>query len=517
MLFNSLNYLIFFPIVILFYFVIPAKRKEMRNFWLLIASYFFYMNWNATYALLLFGSTFVTYLAGILIEKAIKKKRGSLAKWVLGISFAINIGILFFYKYINFFIHNMNRILGKIGSDEIAALDILLPVGISFYIFQALGYIMDVYREKIKATKNLFRYMLFVSFFPQLVAGPIERSTNLLKQFDEEHTFDTDRVREGLLTMLWGLFMKIMIADNLAVYIDAVYANYVEYTGIEIILATVMFAFQIYCDFGGYTYIAIGSAKVLGFALMENFNAPYQATSVKDFWRRWHISLTGWFTDYLYIPLGGNRKGKIRKYINIFVVFFVSGLWHGASWSYVVWGMINGIYLIVQDATIAVRQRVKQFFHVREDRFSYRLGCGLATFLLVDFSWLFFRAKSIGNAVSILKQIILSLQPEKIFGLAVNRMGYTMQQLVALIFAMLLLFVFDILKNHMYLMSKNDMQSLKDGSIEQSGPFQNVFQIILSQGMWFRWLVYLGLLFMILVYGAYGLEYTQTEFIYFQF
>ena len=551
MLFNSLNYLIFFPIVILFYFAIPAKYKEIRNFWLLVASYFFYMNWNAAYALLLFGSTFVTYLAGILIEKAIEKENISFAKWILGISFTINIGILFFYKYINFFILNINRILGLRGSNEIGLLDILLPVGISFYIFQALGYTMDVYRQKTKATKNLFRYMLFVSFFPQLVAGPIERSTNLLKQFDEEHVFDTDRVREGLLTMLWGLFMKIMIADNLAVYIDSVYENYPAYTGIEIVLATMMFAFQIYCDFGGYTYLAIGSAKVLGFTLMENFNAPYQATSVKDFWRRWHISLTGWFTDYLYIPLGGNRKGKIRKYINTFIVFFVSGLWHGASWSYVVWGVINGIYLIIQDVTVAVRQKVKQYLHVREDRFSYRFGCGVVTFFLVDFSWLFFRAKSLGIAVDMLKQIVLSLQPAKIFGLAVNRMGYSMQQLVALIFAMLLLFAFDILKNHMYLMSKMDVQNRsgsrarhagqkqigdgQSGQVQgesnighaeqnrterdsvQTGRPANVFQIILSQGMWFRWLVYLGLLFMILVYGAYGLEYTQTEFIYFQF
>ena len=517
MLFNSLNYLIFFPIVILFYFAIPAKYKEIRNFWLLVASYFFYMNWNAAYALLLFGSTFVTYLAGILIEKAIEKENISFAKWILGISFTINIGILFFYKYINFFILNINRILGLRGSNEIGLLDILLPVGISFYIFQALGYTMDVYRQKTKATKNLFRYMLFVSFFPQLVAGPIERSTNLLKQFDEEHRFDTDRVREGLLTMLWGLFMKIMIADNLAVYIDSVYENYPAFTGIEIILATMMFAFQIYCDFGGYTYLAIGSAKVLGFTLMENFNAPYQATSVKDFWRRWHISLTGWFTDYLYIPLGGNRKGKIRKYINTFIVFFVSGLWHGASWSYVVWGVINGIYLIIQDVTVAVRQKVKQYLHVREDRFSYRFGCGVVTFFLVDFSWLFFRAKSLGIAVDMLKQIVLSLQPAKIFGLAVNRMGYSMQQLVALIFAMLLLFAFDILKNHMYLMSKMDVQNRSGGGARQDGQPANVFQIILSQGMWFRWLVYLGLLFMILVYGAYGLEYTQTEFIYFQF
>lgn len=495
MLFNSLDYLIFFPIVILLYFAIPAKFNSVRNLWLLIASYYFYMNWNAAYALLLFGSTFVTYLAGLLIEKFQMAERITLSKWILAVSFTINIGILFFYKYVNFFIQNINKVLGLANKEQIGALDILLPVGISFYIFQALGYTMDVYRGKTKATKNLFRYMLFVSFFPQLVAGPIERSTNLLKQFDEKHTFDVDRIREGLITMLWGLFMKIMIADNLAVYIDAVYENYPAYTGIEIVLATMMFAFQIYCDFGGYTYLAIGSAKVLGFSLMENFNAPYQATSVKDFWRRWHISLTGWFTDYLYIPLGGNRKGKVRKYINTFIVFFVSGLWHGASWSYVAWGAINGIYLIVQDSTITLREKIKVLCKVKEDRFSYRLGCGLLTFALVDFSWLFFRAKGIGNALAILKQIIFAMQFEKLFGLAVLRMGYSMQQLVALIVAMILLFAFDVLKN-------------KKG---------NVFQFVLEQGMLFRWFVYIGLLFMIMVYGAYGLDYTQTEFIYFQF
>jgi D-alanyl-lipoteichoic acid acyltransferase DltB (MBOAT superfamily) len=374
-------------------------------------------------------------------------------------------------------------------------LDILLPVGISFYIFQALGYTMDVYRGTTKATKNLFRYMLFVSFFPQLVAGPIERSGNLLKQFDETHSFDVDRIREGLLMMLWGLFMKIVIADNVAVYVNAVYINYMGYTGIEIILATILFAFQIYCDFGGYSCLAIGSAKVLGFQLMENFHAPYQATGIRDFWKRWHISLTGWFRDYLYIPLGGNRKGKLRKYVNTFLVFFISGIWHGAAWSYMIWGGLNGIYMILEEATSKIRVQIKQWLHVDESRFSYRLGCGLLTFILVDFSWLFFRAEGVGTAGRILKQIVCNMQFEQIFGLAVNRMGFSMQQLVALVIAFFLLAVVDVLKN-------KGMQ---------------VDKMVLQQGLWFRWLVYLGLLFMILMYGAYGLEYTQTEFIYFQF
>lgn len=496
MLFNSFNYLIFFPLVVLFYFVIPVKYTKVRNLWLLIASYYFYMNWNAAYALLLFGSTFITYLAGLGIGVAKSKGRESLAKAVLTGSFVVNLSILFFYKYANFFAQNLNRILGMAGSESnIPMFDILLPVGISFYIFQALGYTMDVYRGKTVATKNLLRYMLFVSFFPQLVAGPIERSYNLLGQFDEEHRFDVDRVREGLLIMLWGLFMKIVIADNVAGYVNVVYENYTGYTGIEVILATVLFAFQIYCDFGGYSYLAIGSAKVLGFTLMENFHAPYQAISVKDFWSRWHKSLTTWFTDYLYIPLGGNRKGKVRKYINTFIVFFVSGMWHGAAWSYVIWGVLNGIYMIVEDATKVLRERMKVACKVDETRFSYRLGCGLITFALVDFSWLFFRAEGVGHALDLIKHTIVSLQFEQVFGLAVNRMGFSMQQLVVLIIAFALLFMVDIMVNK----------------------GKDVGKLVLEQGIWFRWLIYIGLLFMIMTYGAYGLDFTQTEFIYFQF
>lgn len=496
MLFNSLNYLVFFPIVVLLYFAIPGKYLKLRNLWLLAASYFFYMNWNAAYALLLFGSTFITYLAGLGIQMAKSRDKTSLAKWILGGSFVINLAILFFYKYVDFFVENCNRLLGLAGTKErLPYLDVLLPVGISFYIFQALGYTMDVYRGKTHATKNLFRYMLFVSFFPQLVAGPIERSSNLLGQFEEEHRFDVDRVREGLLIMLWGLFMKIVIADNAAVYVNAVYGNYLNYTGAEIILATVLFAFQIYCDFGGYSYLAIGSARVLGFTLMENFHAPYQAVSVKDFWKRWHISLTGWFRDYLYIPLGGNRKGKLRKYINTFIVFFVSGMWHGAAWSYVVWGTLNGVYLIIGEATAGLRKWIKEKLQVDESRFSYRLGCGLVTFALVDFTWLFFRAEGVGQALDIIRQTIVSLQLPQIFGLAVNRMGFSMQQLTALFAAFILLAVVDVL-------------------IDKG---KDVCSLVLKQGIWFRWLVYLGLLFMIMMYGAYGLEYTQTEFIYFQF
>ncbi len=489
--FNSVDYLIFFPIVVLLYFVMPVK---LRKIWLLIASYFFYMRWNAAYGLLLFSSSIVTYIAGILVEK-FKEGKLSVAKAVLAVNLIFNLGLLFFFKYSNFMISNINRISGVFGGGSIRSFDILLPVGISFYIFQALGYTIDVYRGETKAEKDLITYLLFVSFFPQLVAGPIERSKNLLPQLKEKHDFDVDRVREGLFIMATGLFMKIMIADNIATYIDAVYDDYMAYTGAEIMLATILFAFQIYCDFGGYSAIAIGSAKVLGFDLMENFRSPYLATSVRDFWRRWHISLTGWFRDYLYIPLGGNRKGKTRKYINTFIVFFISGMWHGAAWNYIAWGAINGVYLILEEASEPLRKNIMEKCRVDKSRLSFKIGCGLLTFILVDLSWLFFRARGIGNAFDILKQMIMAFQGAQLFGLTPQRTGFSIQLTIALIIAFIILFIMD------YFKEKNI----------------NIWRKLNEQGAWFRWAVYLLILFMIMMYGAYGLEYAQTEFIYFQF
>lgn len=493
MLFNSAQYLVFFPVVVLLYFAFPHK---LRNGWLLLVSYFFYMQWNAKYAVLLFISTLITYISGLCIEKARNNQKLLGAKLSVAASFILNIGILVFFKYSNFIIENINRLYGLLGREGgIQELDILLPVGISFYIFQALSYTMDVYRGKIKATKNLFRYALFVSFFPQLVAGPIERSGNLLKQFDEKHEFDVDRVRAGLLLMLWGLFIKMVIADNIAPSVDMIYTYYPQYTGIEIIVATVLFAFQIYCDFAGYSLIAIGSAKVLGFTLMENFRSPYFATSVSDFWDRWHISLTTWFTDYLYISLGGNRHGVWRKYINILIVFFVSGLWHGAAYTYIAWGVLNGLFMVVEQMTVKLRNRICQFMKVDKSRFSYRLGCRLLTFILIDVTWLFFRATGFSMAFTLLKQCVTNLQFGKLFGLVFGNIGMTPVQMVVLTLALLLLMAVDAQK-------------------EQG---KDVVQLVLQQGAWFRWTVYLGLLFSILIFGVYGNVYEQTQFIYFQF
>lgn len=306
MLFNSIDFLIFFPIVVFTYFIIPRKTRYV---WLLVASYYFYMGWNPKYAILIALSTVITYVSSIFIERS--QNAGNNIKkniWLAG-SLVSNLGILFVYKYLTFFLDNLNAVISRFGLSTIDRRpDFLLPVGISFYTFQALSYTFDVYKGEIKAERNILKYALFVSFFPQLVAGPIERSVNLLSQIQNVHKIDVwkyERIRNGLLLMMWGLFQKLVIADRAAILVDNVINNYVAYGFVELSLAVILFAVQVYCDFGGYTNIARGAAKVMGFELMNNFEQPYLAMNIKDFWRRWHISLTSWFTDYIYIPLGG--------------------------------------------------------------------------------------------------------------------------------------------------------------------------------------------------------------------
>lgn len=493
MIFNSVNYLLFFPVVVCLYFLMP---KRLKNLWLLVVSYYFYMQWNVKYALLLAGSTLITYAGGLFIERFRKRGKEAPAKACLGITFALNLFILFFFKYINFAIDNINRLAGAVDVEVMLPhFDILLPVGISFYIFQALSYSMDVYRGEIKATRNILKYALFVSFFPQLVAGPIERSKNLLGQFDRAHKFNVENARKGLLMMAWGLFMKMVIADNISPTVDMVFGNYNGYSGIEIILAAVLFAIQIYCDFGGYSMIAIGSARILDFRLMENFKSPYYAASISQFWKRWHISLTSWFRDYLYIPLGGNRKGKLRKYINVFLIFFVSGMWHGAAWNYIVWGAMNGLLMIVEELTAGFRKKLRERFSVDTGRFSYRLVTRLLTFALVDFTWLFFRADSISTAFLMIKKCYDYLALERIAGLVFVSMGMSTQTVVILLISIFLLFLVD---------------GMKYKGID-------VAEFVFSQGAWLRYVIYAGLLFGILFFGVYGNLYEQTQFIYFQF
>lgn len=392
MLFNSLNFLIFFPLVVVLYYIIPVK---FRYIWLLLSSYYFYMCWNLQYVLLLLTSTVVTYISGIIIARVKRsdiegKKKVCQMKWCVAISFVINLGILAWFKYFNFFFENIQKVFSVIDiTITEPAFDIILPVGISFYTFQALSYTMDVYRGDVYAEKNFFKYALFVSFFPQLVAGPIERSKNLLKQVNVPQKFDYEKCRDGFLLMLWGFFMKLVISDRAAILVNTVYGNIDKYSGLYFVVATILFSFQIYCDFAGYSTIAMGAAKILGYELMENFECPYFSQSVSEFWRRWHISLSSWFRDYLYIPLGGNKKGKRRKWVNLMVVFLTSGLWHGAQWSFVAWGGLNGLFQIIGEWLKPIRDFLNKLFRMDRASLSHKLFKVVFTFGLINFTWIF--------------------------------------------------------------------------------------------------------------------------------
>ena len=487
MLFNSIEFLLFFPIVVLAYFIIPEK---IRYIWLLLASYVFYMGWNAAYALLLLASTVVTYFGGLLLERV------SCRKLVLALSCIISLGILFFYKYFNFVLSLISDVMGLAGVTlSIPAFDIILPVGISFYTFQALSYTIDVYRGDVPAEKNFLRYALFVSFFPQLVAGPIERSGNLLNQMKTPTGFDFDRARDGFLLMLWGYFLKIVLADRIAVVVDTVYNAHESYSGWYFAVATVLFAIQIYCDFGGYSAIAIGAAKILGFNLMENFNAPYTAESVSGFWRRWHISLTTWFRDYLYIPLGGNRKGKVRKHINRMIVFLVSGLWHGASLHFVAWGGINGLFQVIGDGLAPIRTRVVRFLRLNPESAGYKLGRVFGTFILVDLAWIYFRADSIQTANSILVSIFKADNPWIFFDGSLHTLGLDEKSFHLMLACIAILALVDILKRR--------------GVI--------IREWIAGQDYIFRWIVIVLAIAFILTFGVWGPGYDAKNFIYFQF
>ena len=370
---------------------------------LLIASYIFYMGWNAAYALLLLTSTLVTYLASLLIEgsKSVKGKKIFLAG-----SLIINLGILFVFKYFDFFTSGLYSVLDllKISYTPVKS-SLALPVGISFYTFQALGYSIDVYRGDVKVQRNFGKYALFVSFFPQLVAGPIERSKNLLYQFDEVHRFNVSEATSGLRLMLWGYFKKIVVADTICVAVNNVYNNLESFDGPAILLATFLFTMQIFCDFSGYSDIARGCARIMGFRLMLNFDHPYFASNIQDFWRRWHISLSTWFKDYVYIPLGGNRKGEARRRLNLMITFLVSGLWHGADMTFVIWGGVHGLFQVI--GRILKKPREKVYSLIRLDKVPrvHKVLSVLCTFLLVAFAWVFFRANNISDAVYVFRHM----------------------------------------------------------------------------------------------------------------
>jgi D-alanyl-lipoteichoic acid acyltransferase DltB (MBOAT superfamily) len=393
MVFNSIEFLIFFPIVISLYFLIPSKYRWIM---LLAASYYFYLSWNVDLVSLILFTTVISYASSLLIEKY--RENRLVCRVSIIVTLVASLGVLFFFKYFNFLSNSLTGIINLFGGNaDSFTLDLILPVGISFYTFQTLSYAIDVYRGSVKAEKHFGYYALYVSFFPQLVAGPIERPENLLPQLRADNKPTWKNTVGGTRKMLIGFFKKVVVADLLAPYVNSVFNNAKDATGFGVVLATVMFAFQIYCDFSGYTDIAIGCSEIMGIRLMQNFNRPYTAESIKDFWSRWHISLTSWFRDYLYIPLGGNRCSKFRHQLNVMTVFLVSGLWHGASWTYVIWGALHGTYQIIGYFTKKPRDKFWGRLGVAKDAKWLKALRRFNTFVLVCFAWIFFRANSFAD------------------------------------------------------------------------------------------------------------------------
>ena len=470
MIFNSISFAIFLPIIFVLYWAMSNRKLVYQNVLLLAASYVFYGFWDTRFLILIFISSLSDYLIGLQLSKA---EKDTLRKRWLALSLFINLGILFSFKYFNFFIDSFINLSQSFDFQaNINTLKIILPVGISFYTFQTLSYTIDIYKQKIKPTRNVIDFFTFVSFFPQLVAGPIERAAQLLPQFQIKRHFNYEYAVSGIRLILFGLFKKVVVADRLAYSVNLVYDSPQEFSGLAIITATIFFAIQIYCDFSGYSDIAIGTARLFGFDLMTNFKTPYFSTSIRDFWQRWHISLSTWFRDYVYIPLGGNRVSKGRWWLNVMTTFTVSGLWHGANWTFVIWGGIHGLFYAIE----------KQFEQVRLPK----IISGILVFIIVCIAWIFFRADNLNDAILLIQNATHWSGDFNLLTLFVNE-NYGVFSLIAIG----VLIIFDIFN------------------------CQNEINYWLQkQPKVVRWLVYYFLLFAIIYFGEFQ---NAPEFIYFQF
>ena len=469
MLFNSWQYALFFPIVFALYWVLPHK---FRVYLLLVASYYFYMSWNVKYVVLILFTTLVSYSAALMIHRSESQR---MKRVLLILSLVACLVVLFVFKYFNFFAGAVVDFLNMFALHlHPMTLKLLLPVGISFYTFQTLSYVIDVYRGSVTPERNFLVYALFVSYFPQLVAGPIERTNNLLPQIKACHDFNYGQAAYGIKLMTWGFFKKLCIADVLAVYVDKVFADVYSFEGFALVLTVFFFTVQIYCDFSGYSDIARGCSKMLGIDLMENFRSPYFSASIREFWSRWHISLSTWFRDYVYIPLGGNRCGKFRHSVNLMITFMISGLWHGASWNFVVWGAVHGLAQVVENAfTRGKRQEVHGLI------WAVRV---VMTFVFVMMAWVFFRAESLGEAVYVLGHMFLPVKG--------GRLGMDNFSKLTAGLSLLLMFMYD------YISSKKDIIAL----VSRKNPL-------------FRYIVYVALVTVTVLFRAA----EHVEFVYFQF
>ena len=487
MLFNSFSFLIFFPTVTILYFLIP---HPYRWFFLLMASCVFYMAFIPIYILVLGLTIAIDYTAGLLIEKT----EGRRKKLFLVISILSTCAVLVVFKYFNFFNSNLMRVAQFFHWNyPIGALSLILPIGLSFHTFQSLSYVIEVYRGNFKAEKHFGIYSLYVMFYPQLVAGPIERPQNLLPQFYEKHTYDDQRVMDGLKLMVWGFFKKVVIADHLAVVVDQVYKDPTQYTGIPLIAGALFFGIQVYCDFSGYSDIAIGAAQVMGFRLRDNFNRPFHAPSMAEFWRRWHMSLMSWFRDYVYIPLGGSRVAKWKWYFNIFFTFTLSGLWHGAGWGFILWGSLNGCYLIISDWTKSLREKWAQW--VRLDRIpifhkGFQIGF---TFFLFCFTLILFRSKTLSDALYVITHLgtgLGSLKGLKMSLKSFYNLGVDRHELILLLISIGLMEL-----------------------VEWVEPLRNMRRMFSERPILFRWVMYYVVILFLIFFG----KYNDRAFIYFQF
>jgi alginate O-acetyltransferase complex protein AlgI len=407
MFFNSLSFALFLPIVFVLYWFIFNKTKSTQNALLIVASYYFYSCWDWRFLFLLVFSTFLDYYTGIRIEKA---KTESARKFWFWLSITINLGFLAIFKYYNFFADSFSQLLNGFGLETSPLLlKVILPVGISFYTFHGLSYVIDIYLKRIKAEYNFVDYSLFVSYFPLLVAGPIERATHLLPQVKVKRTFDYEKAKEGVYQIIWGLLKKVVIADTCATYANAIFDHYTSMNSLSLLLGAFYFAFQIYGDFSGYSDMALGMSKLFGLDLLRNFNYPYFSRDIADFWRRWHISLSSWFRDYVYIPLGGSRGSKLKQVRNVFVIFLLSGFWHGANWTFIAWGFINALYflpLLLRDTNRSNIETVELQWNLTSVKVFFSM---LSTFALTCLAWVFFRAKSIGDAFDYIRRIFKDL------------------------------------------------------------------------------------------------------------
>jgi len=480
MIFNSLEFGVFLPIVFLLYWMLRKSRKS-QNVTLVVASYVFYGWWDWRFLSLIAVSSLCDFIIGILLSDSDDTQR---RKCLLGTSLVINLGMLGFFKYYNFFVESFEGAFSLFGNTlSLNGTEWVLPVGISFYTFQTLSYSIDIYRKKMEAVRDPVAFFAFVSFFPQLVAGPIERASNLVPQFLKERTFCSNQASDGMRQILWGLFKKVVIADNCAILVNQVFANHGELGGGVLFLAVVLFSFQIYGDFSGYSDIAIGTSRLFGFSLKRNFAYPYFSRNIGEFWRRWHISLSSWFKDYLYIPLGGSRVGSWLNLRNVFVVFTVSGFWHGANWTFVAWGALHALLFI--PSVLGGRNRV--FIEPIEAKVlpSMKEFCQIIrTFTLVSIAWVFFRADSIMEAIAYLSRMMMSLSHDLPGLLAfIDQAG----EVLVFIFVMLVVEWFQRYKKHGF-----DFSSLR-------------FQ-------WLRWLIYYVTVYALYYYGG-----EPQDFIYFQF